>query len=34
MKKTTSRKAARRPAKQTDFYRQITDRIVAALENG
>lgn len=34
MKKTTSRKAARRPAKQTDLYRQITDRIVVALENG
>ena len=34
MKKTTSRKAARRPAKHTDLYRQITDRIVVALENG
>lgn len=34
MKKTTSHKAARRPAKQTDLYRQITDRIVVALENG
>ena len=34
MKKTTSHKAARRPAKQTDLYRQITDRIVIALENG
>ncbi|WP_249418137.1 ArdC-like ssDNA-binding domain-containing protein [Citrobacter sp. RHBSTW-00229] len=34
MKKTTSRKAARRPAKPTDLYRQITDRIVVALENG
>lgn len=32
--KTTSRKAARRPAKPTDLYRQITDRIVVALENG
>ena len=34
MKKTTSHKAARRPAKQTDRYRQITDRIVVALESG
>ncbi|WP_080707958.1 MULTISPECIES: ArdC-like ssDNA-binding domain-containing protein [Erwiniaceae] len=34
MKKTTSRKAARRPAKQTDLYHQITDCIVVALENG
>lgn len=34
MKKTTSHKAARRPAKPTDLYRQITDRIVVALENG
>ncbi len=34
MKKTTSHKAARRPAKHTDLYRQITDRIVVALENG
>jgi antirestriction protein ArdC len=32
--KTTSHKAARRPAKHTDLYRQITDRIVVALENG